>query len=102
MSSDPQMLEALNHSLRRCILRAVEAEGGETGALELSRTLGSPIGEIAYQLSVLVRAGALEATRIERRRGASRQLYRLSPHGRAEWVRGALEAFRQSDDAARA
>lgn len=103
MSSDPpQMLEALSHSLRRRILRTFQGHDEEIGSVQLAKILDSPISEVVYHLGFLVKAGALEPRGMDDARGASRQVYVLTSDGGAEWVRGVLDASRESDDASRA
>jgi DNA-binding transcriptional ArsR family regulator len=95
------MLAALSHSLRRRILRTFES-GEEVSPVQLAKALDSPISEITYHLGVLVKAGAVEPSGAKNKRGARRQLYGLTLDGGAEWVRGVLEASRESDDGSRA
>ena len=92
------MLEALNHTLRRRILRAFENRDEQVGTAQLAQTLRAPISEVSYHIAFLVRSGALEPGGTENARGASKRLYQLTPDGKAEWVRGVLDASRDSDD----
>lgn len=92
------MLEALNHTLRRRILRAFENQDERVSTIQLAGALDAPISQISYHIAFLVKSGALEAGHPKKARGASRCLYRLTPNGKAEWVRGVLEASRDSDD----
>ena len=92
------MLEALNHTLRRRILRAFGDRDEQVSSAHLARILGAPISEVAYHVAFLVRSGAVEVGGTEHARGASKRLYRLTAEGKAEWVRGVLDASRDSDD----
>lgn len=103
MSADsPQMLEALNHTLRRHILRAFQGQTEEVDPVWLARSLDSAISETAYHLGFLVKTGALKRGDPEPEERAGGRLYTLTRESRAEWVRGALEALRESDDGSRA
>jgi predicted transcriptional regulator len=99
MSSDAsQILVALSHLRRRCILRVLEGQEDPVAPIPLAHGMATPISEIAYHLGILVKAGVLEVEGTEGERGAVRRLYQLTPDGRAEWVRDVLEASRESDD----
>jgi DNA-binding transcriptional ArsR family regulator len=91
------MLEALNHTLRRRILRSFGSKEEQVGAADLAHALDAPISEVSYHIAFLVKSRALETGDIENARGASRRFYCLSPNGKAEWVRDVLEASRDDD-----
>lgn len=101
-SNPPQQLEALNHVVRRRILRSFEDGGRRLGLAEISEAVGSPPSRVSHHIGLLVEAGVLAPDTAEGARGASRWLYRLEPDGRVEWVRAALDAYRDRDDGHRA
>lgn len=91
------MLAALNHVLRRRILRIL---GADEERLEspsnFARALELPVGKVNYHVTVLAKAGALELAETRVGRGAE-HFYRLTLEGVADWVQAALEASRESD-----
>lgn len=93
----PQMLSALNHVLRRRILRIF---GADEERLEspsnFARALELPVGKVNYHVTGLAKAGALELAETRVGRGAE-HFYRLTLGGVADWVHAALEASRESD-----
>ena len=91
-AESPQLLEALNHPLRRRILRTVACRREPSSAHWLSQALDVPLGRIRYHVAFLVRSGALDEDGTEHTRGAARRLYRLTPAGRTAWVLGFLES----------
>jgi DNA-binding transcriptional ArsR family regulator len=72
-----RVLRALNHPLRRRILRALI--DGEASASALSRQLGIDLGVVSYHLSQVLgrECGVVELTRTAPRRGALEKFYRL-------------------------
>jgi DNA-binding transcriptional ArsR family regulator len=92
-----QWLAALNHPLRRSILRIL----GETevaSATDIARVTGLRLGNVAYHVKVLTELEVLELVRRRQARGAFEKFYRSAPiGGQAEWVGVALERTRAGD-----
>ncbi len=91
------MLAALNHVLRRRILRILNAGGDSLQSPSgFARKLELPVGKVNYHVSVLAKAGAVELAETRSGRGAE-HFYRLALGGTADWVYAALDASRESD-----
>ena len=69
------LLNALNHPLRRQILRAMP-DGNATSPRELADRLEAPLGNLAYHVRVLADCGALELVDERRVRGTTQHFYR--------------------------
>jgi DNA-binding transcriptional ArsR family regulator len=91
-----QWIMALNHPLRRQVLRVVK-EGGTASATELCQRFELPLSNVSYHVKVLVDLGVLKLVRTRRVRGAKERFYRVASEGQAEWVRVVLEDTRDSD-----
>jgi DNA-binding transcriptional ArsR family regulator len=91
-----QWIMALNHPLRRQILRAVE-EGGLASATALCQRFEIPRSNVSYHVKVLVDLNVLKLVRTRKVRGAKERFYRVVTDGQAEWVRVVLEDTRSSD-----
>lgn len=94
-----QLVPALNHPLRRAILR--QLQGRETtSATQISRTISSDLGCVSYHVQVLDKLVVLNLVERVRVRGASEKLYRACPlEEDAEWVGTVLERTRALDGA---
>lgn len=93
----PQMLAALNHVLRRRILRIFDDDSERLQSPSgFARKLELPVGKVNYHVTVLAKAGALELAETRSGRGTE-HFYRLALDGTADWVYAALEASRESD-----
>jgi DNA-binding transcriptional ArsR family regulator len=82
------LLNALNHPLRRQILR-VMPDGEATSPRELAEWLDEPLGNLSYHVRVLAGCGALELVDEKRVRGTTQHFYRASVT--AGWARSLLE-----------
>lgn len=99
MSADTSLLiSALNHPLRRRILRGIDGGGDVISARQLARELGQPIGNVSYHLQVLARLGVLEQTHVRQVRGAKEYFYVSKLNGQEDWFRTALEGSRAADE----
>jgi hypothetical protein len=99
MSPDPpQLLAALNHVLRRRILRTFDSHEQLIGSPQLVQALNCPLSEVTYHAAILVKSGALEVTETRNVHGVRERSYRLTVAGQAEWVQAVLEASQESDD----
>lgn len=91
-----QWLSALNHPLRRGILRHFD-ETEIASATDLARTMDVRLGNVAYHVKVLAELNVLKLVRQRQVRGAREKLYRAVAEGRSDWVGVALERTRRSD-----
>lgn len=91
-----QWITALNHPLRRQILRAYTREE-EASATLLCHHFEMPRSNVSYHVKVLVDLNVLKLVRTRKVRGARERFYCVACDGREEWVRVVLEGTRGSD-----
>ncbi len=89
-----ELLVALNHPLRRRILRALDGEEAASPA-ELSKRLAVPLTTVSYHVRILADRGTLKLVRTRSVRGAVEHFYRSLVE--AEWALSALQASRRVD-----
>lgn len=87
-SDNHTLVNALNHRLRRQILRAMP-DGNAASPRELADRLGEPLGNLSYHVRVLAECGALVLVEERRVRGTTQHFYRSSVT--ADWARSLLE-----------
>ncbi len=96
----PELIAALNHPLRRRILRAfLNGHFQTASSTQLATMLDMPLGNVAYHVKTLARLDVLELARSEKVRGAEERFYVISLADQAGCVRGILEACRGADEA---
>ena len=88
MASPDALLVALNHPLRRRILRRMRDED-LTSPRQLARDFRLPISNVAYHVRALARSGAITLVEVEPVRGSIKHLYRrtLEP----SWARQVVD-----------
>ncbi len=97
----PELISALNHPLRRRILRSfLDGEFEEASSTQLANAIGLPLGNIAYHVKTLARLGLLQLTRRHKVRGAEECFYVVSLDEQTDCVRNVLESCRAPDEAA--
>lgn len=95
----PELISALNHPLRRRILRAfLDGEFEAASSTQLAAAIGLPLGNIAYHVKTLAQQGLLELTRREKVRGAEERFYVIRLDDRADCIRSVLESCRSADE----
>ena len=72
--SEP-LRRALNHPLRRRILRDIRDDGGSKSPRQLSIALGEPVANVSYHARVLSDAGAVALTGTRSVRGSIEHFY---------------------------
>jgi DNA-binding transcriptional ArsR family regulator len=87
-SDNQTLVNALNHRLRRQILRAMP-DSNKASPRELAERLGEPLGNLSYHVRVLADCGALVLVEEKRVRGTTQHFYRSSVT--ADWARSLLE-----------
>lgn len=92
------LITALNHPLRRRILRALKARKSAS-ATDLSEQLQIRLGNIAYHMKVLGELKILQLTGTQQVRGAQERFYRSRLDGKPKWAHTALEETRKRDEA---
>lgn len=98
MNPDPtQLFGALNHVLRRRILRVFNADDTRLESpSKFARALDLPLSKVNYHIGVLAKAGAVELAETRVGRGAE-HFYRLTLYTWTDWVYTALDASRETD-----
>jgi len=91
------LISALNHPLRRRILRVL-ATGRSASATDLSEMLDVRLGNIAYHMKVLSELNVLWLASTQQVRGAQERFYRSTLDTRPAWARTALEETRRGDE----
>jgi len=92
-----QWVTALNHPLRRDILRILN-EKEIASATDIARMTDLRLGNVAYHVKVLTELEILELVRRRQVRGAFEKFYRSAPlEGKLEWVGVVLERTRRAD-----
>lgn len=95
------LLHALNHSVRRNILRLLErrGDGGRLSPVEASDLLEVSLTTVAYHFRVLVSTEAIEEAGRQQVRGTIQHFFQLSDSLReASWVGGVLRDTAENDD----
>jgi len=92
------LLRALNHPLRRRMLIALE-EQQIASPVELSQSLGEPLSNVSYHMTVLSKCKAVRLVKTRQVRGALQHFYSRSSLDEAEeWIQAALRASESSDN----
>ncbi len=91
------LITALNHPLRRRILRVL-ASGESASATDLSELLNVRLGNIAYHMKVLNELKVLWLSGTQQVRGAQERFYRSVLDGKPAWAKAALEQTRGGDE----
>ncbi len=95
-----QWIMALNHPLRRQILRTIKPRE-VASATALCRLFELPRSNVSYHVNVLVELDVLKLVRTRKVRGTEELFYGVAFEGRAEWVQTVLEDTRGSDNRSR-
>ena len=94
------LIHALNHSIRRRILRLIEDRGedGTLSPVEAAEILALPLTTVAYHFRVLVATEAVVEVDRRQVRGTIQHFFQLSDSVReAHWVRGVLADTARDD-----
>jgi predicted transcriptional regulator len=99
MNPDPaRLIMALNHPLRRQILRRFKRDG-VASSTQLSKSLRVSTSNVVYHVNILADLHILSLVSIGRVRGAKEHFYRSNFDDQEEWAKTALEASREKDEA---
>lgn len=91
-----QIISALNHPMRREILRALR-ERESASAVQVSRSLEADLSEVAYHFKVLAKLKTVKLVGRRRVRGANESFYRSNLNNQTEWVDVVLETSLSQD-----
>lgn len=95
----PQLLPALNHPIRRRILRALLATDDAISPKDLSDLLAEPLSNISYHTRCLEKLGVLQLEDTEPVRGSVKHFFRPTAEIEASsWVKETLDHHRQADE----
>jgi DNA-binding transcriptional ArsR family regulator len=95
-----ELISALNHPVRRRILRAYTSPGGaELSASNLAGAMGLRLANVVYHLRILTDLGVLTQTRWEPVRGAREVFYAVDVDGHEDCMRQVLDDCRDGDEA---
>ena len=94
---EAQLIRALNHDLRRRILRLLNEEEEPLSPVMIGKRLKVRLGNVSYHVGVLRRLGAVTKTGQRPVRGAMEHFY-ISAVKENEPVRALLEATKESDE----
>jgi DNA-binding transcriptional ArsR family regulator len=96
----PELIAALNHPLRRRIMRAyLDGRFQTASATQLAKEMEMPLGNVAYHVKTLARLDVLQLVRREKVRGAEERFYVVGLDDQQACVRDVLEACREADEA---
>lgn len=99
-SLEERLVAVLQHPLRRVLVRTIIAANGPISPSELATSVGFPVSNVSYHVSVLVESGAMRLSDTEPVRGAIKHLYNPVPQVRSSsLVKKTLGCFQASDDA---
>jgi len=98
--SSRELISALNHPVRRRILRAyMDPVGTELSASNLAGRMDLPLANVLYHVKTLTDLHVITQTRWESVRGAREIFYAVDVDGRAACLRQVLDECRAEDEA---
>jgi DNA-binding transcriptional ArsR family regulator len=92
----PALIYALNHPVRRQVLRKLNEQGGEASPSELSRSISVGLSALGFHARVLCELGATRSTRTQQVRGSLEHFYASNVSGNELVTAVLLET--QADD----
>lgn len=87
---EARLVRALDHPLRRRILKRALVEGGQFSPRDLSVEWSEPLSNLAYHIRVLSELGVIKLTATRPVRGSTQHFYVTSPKADVPWVRTVL------------
>jgi hypothetical protein len=98
-AASPGLVFALNHAVRRGILRVMlNGDGAASSPREVADVLGRPLSNVAYHIRVLADRNAVTLAEVRRVRGTNQHFYRPSNALIASsWAVNALAASEATD-----
>ncbi len=97
-TGDAELISALNHVLRRDILRLMHSAQGARSPVDISDELKQPLAGVSYHVQILHRLGAIKLVDTVQVRGALKHFY-ASTVKQHKIARSLLESTRKSDKA---
>ena len=98
-AKNPAVFSALNHPLRRAILRifAKRSKQEPISPKDVADQLGLILSNVSYHIRFLMEAGALTLVNTEQVRGSVRHLYEAGASLAERWVRDLLDLTEEQD-----
>lgn len=93
------LIRAIDHPLRRRILRLLLDQGAQRSPVQMSKAITVPLGSASYHVRVLHRLHAVEPAGKKQVRGALQRFYRTTIEDDPP-IEALLEETREADDAA--
>ena len=92
------LLKALDHRMRRKVLRAIDDQGRRTSPNRVSNALELSLSSVAYHFRVLAGFGMLELVEKRRNRGAFEHFYKPTDVvADTQWIAVVLKATENVD-----
>jgi Helix-turn-helix domain len=97
-TGDAELISALNHVLRRDILRLMHSTPDARSPVDISDELNQPLAGVSYHVQILHRLGAIKLVETTQVRGALKHFY-ASTVKQHRIARSLLESTKKSDKA---
>lgn len=91
------LIRAIDHPLRRVLLRALHRSSEPRSPVQLSKETGESVGKIAYHVSILVLQGAAVKTGERQVRGARESFFTSTVAGHKQMVTILADTERDDD-----
>jgi hypothetical protein len=98
INGDAELISALNHALRRDILRLMHASAEPRSPVGVSEELRQPLAGVSYHMQILDRLGAISLVDTEQVRGALKHYYASAVEGH-KIARALLDSTAKEDKA---
>lgn len=95
------LIDAVNHPLRRKLLRALHNSDDARSPVQLSKVVGVEVGTIAYHMRALARLGAVEKTDSRHVRGARETFFVSRVAGNRQVIAILADTEAEDDEARR-
>lgn len=96
-NGDAELISALNHALRRDILRLMHASEDRRSPVGVSEELRQPLAGVSYHMQILHRLGAISLVETEQVRGALKHYYASTIEDH-KIARALLESTKKPDE----
>lgn len=93
------LIKALDHGLRRRILRVMNEAGGPISPVKMGELLDASLGNISYHVNILHDLGAVELDSLQQVRGAMEHFY-VAKTDDNKAIMALLEETRDADEVA--
>lgn len=94
-----KLIRALDHGLRRRILRVMNEAGGPISPVKVGKLLNASLGNVSYHINLLRDLGAVELKSLTQVRGAMEHFY-IATTDDNKAIMALLEETREADEVA--